>query len=784
MPVNKFDPPYGTLVERPVSGEPVHWFSIMMKSSVRTIVMAAWGGSLAAASAAELHVSPTGNDAGSGSGADPLRTISAAAERAVAGDIITVHAGVYREWVAPPRGGESDAKRITYQAAKGEKVVITGSEAFTTWRHVSGEVWRLVLPSSYFGGFNPYAEEIHGDWFHPKGLVHRRGCVYLNNTSLAEVRSLDELMDEKRNEPAWFSLVDGLDQGQGKYLVNVVSLQPQKGAKVEAVKTSRRHDVRDAPCAEGGQCVGYVTHGSWVVYPRVDFGEGSAAVELRAAAQNGTGGFIELREGSREGRLLGTCEVPATGGWQEWRNFTARIVPVRGMKDLCLVFQSLEAHKRKNTPPGEEKTTLYARLPGTDPNNGAVEISVRPTVFTPQKTGVNHITVRGFEMRNAATNWAPPTMGQRGLLTAYWCKGWIIEDNEIHNSRCGGIILGKYADEHDGSRGTAEGYLLTIEDALQTGGWSKENVGGHVVRNNHVHHCGQAGIAGGMGCAFSRIEGNEIHHIACGIPWSGAEMAGIKFHAAIDTVITGNHVHHNGDMGGLWLDWMAQGTQVTNNLFHDNAGYDLFTEVNHGPFLIANNLFLSPAPYLSNSQGGAFVHNLIAGPLKIVADGRRTPFMEPHGTRIVGTHDCPVGDMRWFNNLFCGRAGLTGYDSATLPVAVAGNLFTKDATPGKTGGGAARDEGFDPQHRLTRRGGEWFLTLRTREQWREAAGGQLITGRQLGKAEIPGLPFENPDGSEVRVDTDYFGRKRPADKPFPGPFEVPAAGEIKVWPRP
>ncbi len=76
---------------------------------------------------AEFHISPKGNDH-HGTPTRPLKTISAAAGVAKPGDVITVHEGVYRERVAPPRGGISDAKRIVYQAAPGEKVEINGSE--------------------------------------------------------------------------------------------------------------------------------------------------------------------------------------------------------------------------------------------------------------------------------------------------------------------------------------------------------------------------------------------------------------------------------------------------------------------------------------------------------------------------------------------------------------------------------------------------------------------------------------------------------------------------------
>ena len=88
---------------------------------------------LVAAHAAEFHVAPSGNDANSGTRAAPLRTIQRAADLAQPGDAITVHEGVYRERIKPPRGGQSDQKRIVYQAAPGEKVEIKGSDVVKNW---------------------------------------------------------------------------------------------------------------------------------------------------------------------------------------------------------------------------------------------------------------------------------------------------------------------------------------------------------------------------------------------------------------------------------------------------------------------------------------------------------------------------------------------------------------------------------------------------------------------------------------------------------------------------
>ena len=127
---------------------------------------------------------------------------------------------------------------------------------------------------------------------------------------------------------------------------------------------------------------------------------------------------------------------------------------------------------------------------------------------------------------------------------------------------------------------------------------------------------------------------------------------------------------------------MAQGTRVSGNLFHDNRAEDLFVEVDHGPFLVDNNLFLSPASLLSVSQGGAYVHNLIAGSLRMNPyDARQTPFHKAHSTELAGMHDNPCGDDKYFNNIFVRLADLSPYDRAPLAVMMEGNVFLGGARP-------------------------------------------------------------------------------------------------------
>lgn len=588
--------------------------------------------------AAEYHVSPAGNDADPGSAGKPFRTISAAALAAMPGDVVTVRAGTYRERVNPPRGGTSDDMRITYQAAPGEKVFIKGSEAVTGWEKEVHDTWKVTLPDSFFGEFNPYNNLIHGDWFKDKGRKHHTGAVYLNGGWLTGAATLEEVLIPAGDTPLWFGEVD------------------------------------------------------------------------------------------------------------------------------------------------KDHTTIHAQFKGADPNRDLVEINVRQSVFYPDQPGRDFITVRGFTMCHAATPWAPPTAEQIGLIGTHWSKGWIIENNSISHSVCSGIALGKHGDEFDNtSANSAEGYVKTIERAHAFAiPWTRENIGHHIVRNNTVSHCEQAGIVGSLGCAFSTITGNTVHHIHVRRLFTGAEMAGIKLHGAIDTHITRNHIHHC--TRGLWLDWMAQGTRVSRNLFHHNApDEDLFVEVNHGPCLVDNNLFLSPRALLVNAQGGAYAHNVIAGDIRVAhGEKRLTPTLKPHSTEVAALDGNPSGDDRYHNNLMVGRASLTPYDAAKLPVFMSGNVFLSGAKPSKHENNPVVNPDADPGLQLA---DDAVLTLNLAPAWAGDANRKPVTTGLLGQTAIPKLPFVNPDDSPLHIDTDYFGKPRNPANPTPGPFENPGKGtlQLKVW---
>lgn len=80
---------------------------------------------------------PAANDQNAGTSAMPLRTISAAAGRAEAGDLVLIRPGVYREWIALTRSGTKD-RPITFQAEKAGTVVVSGADPLTEWVRAEG----------------------------------------------------------------------------------------------------------------------------------------------------------------------------------------------------------------------------------------------------------------------------------------------------------------------------------------------------------------------------------------------------------------------------------------------------------------------------------------------------------------------------------------------------------------------------------------------------------------------------------------------------------------------
>lgn len=637
----------------------------------------------------EYHVAKTGSDQGQGTMNDPFQTINKAAMLAVAGDTVTVHEGVYREWVKPKFKGLSDKRRIIYQAADGEKVIIKGSEHIQNWQHVKDNIWNVVIPNTFFGDYNPYNEEIFGDWIVTIDEKKHLGDVYLNGMSIYEVSSYDQL-----------------------------------------VNPSIQTEVRD-----------------------------------------------------------------------HWTN---KIVPIKNQEQTKYVWY---------TEVDAVNTTIYSNFQGSDPNTEYVEINVRRSCFYPKETGIDYITVRGFEMAHAATPWAPPTADQPGLLGANWSKGWIIENNIIHDSKCSAISIGKEASTGNNYRSIRKdkpGYQYQLESVFsaERNGWCKEKIGSHIIRYNTIYDCGQNGIVGHLGCIFSEIHHNHIYNIALKREFYGHEIAGIKFHAAIDVQIHHNRIH---DCSlGLWSDWQTQGTRISKNIFYRN-NRDLFVEVSHGPYIVDHNIMTSEYALDNVSQGGAYINNIICGKMNHWnVLNRSTQYHLPHSTKIAGFSLIYGGDDRFYNNIFIGKEGLEEvgtyhynnnttsleeyiekvdklhgdveeFTSVAQPAYINNNAYFAGAKPFERENDNLVDKNFQPNLSIIEEGDNVYLSCELPESF-DCILGDVQSTATLPRVRIVDAEFENPDGSEVILNTDLLDELK-EEKSSLGPILSLKNGKnyIKIW---
>lgn len=662
----------------------------------------------------QIYVDGSAVRSGNGSKEYPFQTISEAAKIAVPGDEVLVAPGLYREYVDPVNAGTPEA-RIVYRSIEKGAAIISGAEQVKNWKPYEENVWTARIPNGLFGTYNPYTTLVRGDWFIATYIAHT-GEVYLNGKSMYEVTELDKVVHPVVYKKSW---------------------DPD------------------------------FTIYTW---------------------------YTEQDEATNE-------------------------------------------------------TVLYANFQGKDPNVENVEINVRENCFYPSKEGVGYITLSGFTVKQAATQWAPPTAYQEGMVGPHWSKGWIIEDCEISDSKCSGISLGKYKQPNNDNKWLNWKYkngTQTERDCIcqaQREGWTKERIGSHIIRRCNIHDCGQTGIVGHLGGVFSIIEDNHIHHINNKQNLAGAEIGGIKMHAAIDVIIRRNHFHHC--TRGLWLDWQAQGTRVTQNLFHDNTlpfdanantdnldgtGEDIFIEVSHGPTLVDNNILLSDYSMKLATQGVAVVHNLIAGSFTAVGRGtdngsgeipspRYTPYHVPHRTEVDGFMTILHGDDRFYNNIFVqkpirpgmqeihevvkdsewtdgnlitGTVPFSGYPSEKefkkmfegycgmgstierdiyyrkLPVWLGGNVYFNGAKPADQETDAIVDTEHTVKLELKEENGTWHLDTDLYEYLPKTACAMIST-ETLGMAFEPEEKFENPDGTPIVFQYDYFGARQEIN-PLPGPF--------------
>lgn len=131
----------------------------------------------------------------------------------------------------------------------------------------------------------------------------------------------------------------------GKILSKSTHLLRVSGSSsgVEASSYSVQSGIDLENCQDGGQDVAYIEDGDYIGFKDVDFGNGPEAIDLRLASPN-SGSAVEIRVDAPDGKLIGTCTVKETGGWQTWATQRTALDKTTGRHDLYLVFRGGEGY--------------------------------------------------------------------------------------------------------------------------------------------------------------------------------------------------------------------------------------------------------------------------------------------------------------------------------------------------------------------------------------------------------------------------------------------------------
>ena len=424
--------------------------------------------------------------------------------------------------------------------------------------------------------------------------------------------------------------------------------------------------------------------------------------------------------------------------------------------------EAKQARQSWHCQASDEATTILANFGDANPNTDLAEINVRESLFMPEVTGLRYITVDGFHFMHAAANWAPPVIElQTGAVGTRMGKHWIIQNCTVVNARCVGIILGQ-----------APGVDYDDIDAY----------GDHIVRNNVIKRCGQAGIAGQKGATRSLITGNFIEGTNYRREFGGWETAAIKLHNSVDTVISDNLIrgvyHQQQAAYGIWMDYANQGTRITRNVIYDTEAETIFLEMNHGPTLIDNNILIGQG-LKSNSEATIIAHNLLVDSwYKYQPDvKRRSQYYQPHTTIVKGAKTGTAQDERWYNNIFI-RRGLDDVKNAPG--------YESDYSVFYEG---AKKTSFGDEHSVIDPFATGFfhedhsLGVTIKFSVNEAAfhlKGPWVDKELVGVFSTVGQTIEDRHGNPIKVDNDFTGREY--SSPLPGPLADLKQGLNKiVW---
>jgi len=425
------------------------------------------------------------------------------------------------------------------------------------------------------------------------------------------------------------------------------------------------------------------------------------------------------------------------------------------------------------------KIQIFANFGGENPNTNLTEINARAAGIFPDIAGLKYIVIDGFDIRHTAPQWGDIYFTEKGAIGTAMGYKWTIQNCRITNSRNLGISMGKI-------------------DGVNS--WALDKVGSHLIRNNIIKRCGQCGIYGIYGAAGSIIEGNVIYETNYRNEWWGQNQAAIKILLGVDVIIRHNHIFSKQGVNlrarGIWMDNGCQNSRVTGNVVYDFADHGaegLKTEVNHGPIMVDNNVFVR-SRICEEGNGILVVHNLFLDCVFwfMSSPTRLSPYYEPHSTAQSGREGTTLRHEKIYNNIIIGGKGLAGGVGSIIRDRNGGNAsgFTVNNNVYLNGAGKFDYQDDDSVVDCFDVGGKFIHNVDSIMVSYNLPGSvlsvhyPLITSEFMGKVPFTKMFIENPDGTPLDIMSDYYGNSVDPNNVMPGPFQniTEGANTFSLWP--
>ncbi|MDD3787252.1 MAG: glycoside hydrolase family 43 protein [Petrimonas sp.] len=173
---------------------------------------------------------------------------------------------------------------------------------------------------------------------HP-GIVDYKGKTYLfyhngglpGGSGFTRSVCVDEVQFNNDGSIRQMKMAEGIKNG-------LETLNPYKKNEAETISFSE--GVKASQNKEVGVFVNAMQNNDYTKVKGVDFGnEGPARFTARVGTTHNGGVTMEVRLGSSDGKLLGTLNIPLTGGDNRWTLVTVDVPKITGVHDVFFVFK-------------------------------------------------------------------------------------------------------------------------------------------------------------------------------------------------------------------------------------------------------------------------------------------------------------------------------------------------------------------------------------------------------------------------------------------------------------